>query len=641
MQTWRRMALLVAGAITLIAVAAGLAIHHYAEPDRLAQEARARVRAAWNRELTVRSMDFQLFPRPVLVADDATLSNPPWAKDRNLAQAHRLVARLALLPLLVGTFRVEQVTLEGALLSLEVGRDGAKSWEMKPPEGTRTPAPPASASSEWMRVGALAISNGDVRYRTPGGVELWHIDTASVDTRDGKRDVQVEAKIVRNARPMTVTARLDDLSRLGEPGATTRGQVDLEWPRARFHAEGDLPIERGMQKGAFDVRLEAESLQDMLAFFGLRARRTAALKASAKLADSQDGVDVNTLDVTLGKQRVTGQLQLRLSQSPPGFAARLESADLDWAQALVDAGDERPAPPPEGEMFPIRPLPWALLAALKGKRGSADVKLGRLLLADGIMLTRASGHFAFDGDRMEVKPVTAELLGGSGAGAMRFDAQRKSVQVDITATNVLLERWFHERHRPVRFTGGPMKVRANFTSTGDSIKQLAGSMTGPVSIAMGPGIYASVGAGDWEARMATFTKDNSAREIDFECAGAALQFKGGSAGGEGIIGARSKVSGLLLSGEVSLREEAADLTGPVHPRGETVGLAAIADDIRISGPIPKLHVTLDPASTGKVIAKGAAAVATVGLSVLATAPSSKNDPDPCEAPFKPGRPPRP
>ncbi len=242
---------------------------------------------------------------------------------------------------------------------------------------------------------------------------------------------------------------------------------------------------------------------------------------------------------------------------------------------------------------------------------------------------------------MEVKPLAADLLGGSGAGAMRFDAQRKSVQVDITATNVLLERWFHERHRPVRFTGGPMKVRANFTSTGDSIKQLAGSMTGPVSIAMGPGIYASVGAGDWEARMATFTKDNSAREIDFECAGAALQFKGGSASGEGIIGARSKVSGLLLSGDVSLRDEKADLTGPVHPRGDTVGLAAIADDIRISGPIPKLHVTLDPASTGKVIAKGAAAVATVGLSVLATTPSSKNDPDPCEAPFKPGRPPRP
>jgi hypothetical protein len=362
---------------------------------------------------------------------------------------------------------------------------------------------------------------------------------------------------------------------------------------------------------------------------------------AAKVVDARDGVELRALDVTLGKQRLTGEVLLRLGQSPPAFTARLESADLDWSQALVDAGDERPAPPPEGEMFPIRPLPWPMLAALKGKRGSADVKAARLLLPDGITLTRAAGHFNFDGDRMEVKPVSADLLGGSATGTMRFDAARKAVQVDLNATNVLLERWFHERRRPIRFTGGPMKVRANFTSTGDSIKQLAATMTGPVSIVMGPGVYASPHAGDWEARMASFTKDNSVREIDFECAGAALQFREGSASGEGIIGARSKVSGLLLSGEVNLRAESADLTGPVHPRGDGVGLATIADDIRIAGPIRKLAVTLDPASTGKVIAKGAAAIATVGLSAIATASASKDRPDPCEAPFKPARPPRP
>lgn len=641
MQTWRRLALLIAGALVLIAVAAGLAIHRFAEPDRLAQEAKARARAAWDRELTLSGAGFELFPRPVLVAQDATLSNPPWAKERALAHADRLVARLAVLPLLVGTFRVEHVTLEGAVLNLEVGRDGAKSWEMHPPAGTRPVAPPASNSGEWLRVGALAITNSDVRYRTPAGVEVWHIETANVDTRDGKRDVRVEAKLARNGRPMSVAARFDDLSRAGEAGATTQGTIDLEWPRARFHAEGDLPIERGMRKGTFTATLESETLQDMLAFFAMRARRTAPVKANAKVVETDDGVDLEALDVTLGKQRVSGQLRLRSAQSPPTFAARLESADLDWSQALVDAGDERPSPPPEGEMFPIRPLPWAMLAALKGRRGSADVKVGRLLLPDGITLTRAAAHFAFDGDRMDVKPLATELLGGRASGAMRFEAGKRAVGVDLTATGVLLERWFHERRRPVRFTGGPMKVRANFSATGDSFKDLAASTTGPVSIAMGPGVYASPGAGDWEARMATFSKDGSVKEIDFECAGAALDFKDGRASGERIIGARSKMSGLVVSGEVNLRTETADLAGPVHPRGEGVGLAAIADDIRIAGPIRKLKVTLDPASTPKVIAKGAAAVATAGLSVLATAQSSKGEPDPCEAAFTPGHPPRP
>jgi hypothetical protein len=641
MRTWQRVALLFAGAIALIAVAAGLAIHRYAEPQRLAQEARARAHAAWNRDLTLGQVDFELFPRPVLVAQDATLSNPPWAKERNLAQAHRLVARLALLPLLTGTLRVEHVLLEGAVLNLEVGRDGAKTWEMHPPEGAREPAPPASTSSEWMRVGALTLTDAEIRYRAPGKVQFWRVEDAQVRTRDGKRDVRVEAKVVRNGRAMTLSARLADLSRAGMPGAITPGSVDLEWPRTHFHAEGDLPIDRAMLNGTFDATLESETLQDMLAFFGLRARHTARLKAAAKVVERREGFDLHALDLTLGKQRLTGDVELHLAQSPPAFAARLESADLDWAQALVDAGDERPAPPPEGEMFPIRPLPWPLLVALQGKRGSADVKVARLLLPDGITLTKASGHFAFDGDRMDVRPLSADLLGGSASGAMAFEGRKQAVRVDLTANGVLLERWFHERHRPVRFTGGPMKVRANFTATGNSIKQLAGSMTGPVSIAMGPGVYASPHAGDWEARMASFTRDDSAKEIDFECAGAALDFDGGRVRGDDIIGARSKVSGLVLSGEVSLREESADLTGPVRPRGEGVGLAAIADDIRISGPIHKLAVSLDPASTPKVVAKGVAAVATAGLSVFATASSGKGEPDPCVAAFKPGRSPRP
>jgi AsmA family protein len=144
--------------------------------------------------------------------------------------------------------------------------------------------------------------------------------------------------------------------------------------------------------------------------------------------------------------------------------------------------------------------------------------------------------------------------------------------------------------------------------------------------------------------MVRFSKSDSDGGIDFECAGAALPFASGRASGKDIIGARSRESRLVVSGAVDFREEAVDLKGPLRPRpGEGVGLSTIADDLLIAGKIAKPKVALDPEAKPKVIAKAVAAVATAGISVLATAASesSRPDPDPCQAVFTPKHPPPP
>ena len=66
-----------------------------------------------------------------------------------------------------------------------------------------------------------------------------------------------------------------------------------------------------------------------------------------------------------------------------------------------------------------------------------------------------------------------------------------------------------------------------------------------------------------------------------------------------------------------------------------VGLSTIADDIEIAGPLHRMKVHLDPASKPKVIAKGALAVVTAGISAVASAASNSAapDPDPCEQVF--------
>jgi AsmA family protein len=292
----------------------------------------------------------------------------------------------------------------------------------------------------------------------------------------------------------------------------------------------------------------------------------------------------------------------------------------------------------------VRPLPWPMLASMEGKRGTLEVAFGKLRLPDGIELGHAKGRMSIEGDRLQLDPFSAQLLGGSATASIRLEASGKKAQVQLDADGVLLERWFHERHRPVRFTGGPMKVKASFSTSGASMKELAAGMTGPVSIHMGPGVYSSKVAGDWEALMVKFSKKDSAEEIDFECGAASLPFQSGRATGKDIIAARSRESRLVVSGDVDLREESVELRGRLRPKpAEGIGLATIADDLLISGPIRKMKVKLDPESKPKVIAKAAGAIVTAGVSVLASAASNdaSRDPDPCEAVFGRKHPARP
>jgi hypothetical protein len=65
-------------------------------------------------------------------------------------------------------------------------------------------------------------------------------------------------------------------------------------------------------------------------------------------------------------------------------------------------------------------------------------------------------------------------------------------------------------------------------------------------------------------------------------------------------------------------------------------MSTIAGDILISGPIRKPHIEHDPVKTPVAVARGAAALATLGLSALATANTDAAEAkqnDPCGAVF--------
>jgi uncharacterized protein involved in outer membrane biogenesis len=461
------------------------------------------------------------------------------------------------------------------------------------------------------------------------GLELWPLITGEAKPRD----VRIEGTVVRHGRPLKVVARLDDVSRHGEPDAVSDGKVDLDWGATQVTLSGRIPLQAQLRGAAFAGKLESTSLNDMLGFFGIeRPRPTAAARATLELRDTGERIEVSNVDALLGKLRVTGDARFANAGPGPTIDARVQIERLDWPQALLEAGETPADPLPPDQLFYDRPLAWPLLVAMHDKKGTIEARLGLIRLRNGLELRQVKASMSFDGDRLEVKSFTTDLLGGSAKGTMHLEGRKKELRVDIEGTNLLLERWFKERSREIPFTGGPMAITASLVGTGNSVRDLARSMTGPLTIRMGPGVYASQKAGEAEAKMVTFSTRDAKGSINLECASANLPFVQGRATGDAIVGARSDMSRLLTSGYVSLHDVEVDLRGRVRPKpGMTVGLSAIVGDIRIAGNIREMKTAFDPAGKPAAAVRAGAAVATLGLTLAgsAMANAAREDSDPC------------
>jgi AsmA family protein len=547
-------------AVTLIVGGGAMAIHTLANPERILQQAQQKARERWGKELTVGALEVDVFPRPVVHARDVKLEG--------VGEAQRFEATMQVFPLLFGRVRPASFVVEGGTFSDPKGRD-------------------------------------------------WRVDRATFDSDLDWRSVKIDATISRNGQTAHATGRFADLSRIGHRGQRSRGKVEIEWGETRIAAEGDFSLD-GMRGHAVKASMRTGSLDDVFAFVGVDRARTAPLEATADIRDDGELVHIDNVQLHLGGMHATGAATVSTKGDKPTLDGKINADRFDWRQALEDMGHAKKPNGPSQFVFRDKPLAWKSFTHLRGLRGKVEATAQWARLGNGIELQQPRANFTFDDDRVVLDIWQAKLLGGTGRGSMRFDGTMKTIRFEASGENLLLQRWFHERGRDHQFTGGPMQVRMALDMRGDTWRSLAATVTGPFSMRMGHGSYDRQKASEWEALMAVFSKKESTGAIELECAAANLRFENGVARGDSIVGARSTLSSLLTSGEIDMREEHVDLRGKLHPLDGQVGLAAIAGDLQIEGPLRKLHVQLDPAKKPAVVGRALAAVATLGLSVAAT-----------------------
>lgn len=634
MASWQKKAFWVAGISSVLLLSFMVALPALLNAEKIKSLAHEKAQQSWSRELSIGNLSLRLRPFPELHAENVVLANPSWAKNKNMLQASSVAAHLELLPLLMSrTVRVKSLSAEGVVIHLEVSPKGIKSWDLNTHAETKKPTMNREPDHGFLHLNSVRIRNADISYQNSGNeISAWRLDEINGKARAGLLDVRIDARLARNKHPVHVEAKFDDLSRLGEKGAVSKGFIDMRWDSSQLKMAGKFPLEASLQGHELQANFASKSLEDILGFFGIEGRGTAPFKLDTTLIESQGKITATDLKIGLGKLIVTGEAQLALSGPKPVINARLAADHMDWAQTLKDAGNPPHAPKPEDEFFDVHPLGWKVLLALQVIEGSIDTQVAKLKLRSGVELKNAKARMNLKGDQFNMSAFSASLLGGSMSGNMQLNADKKSVRLNLDATDFSLAQWFAERGRKVAFTGGPMKIKASVSASGSSMKDLAASLTGPVSIRMGPGIILSQKAGETESLLIGTFAGSEADRISLQCVGAQLPFSKGRAAAQPLVGARSDTSYLLTAGLIDLREQILDLRGRVKAAsGVSLGVSAVTGDVRIAGKLGQIEFGLDPAGAPEALARIGAAIATGGASILGTAiwDAANTKGDPC------------
>lgn len=637
MRKWQKGLLWGIGGLVLVLVVAVITLHLLTDDARLKAIAQNKVQQTMGRQLNLQSVGWQLFPYPRLTASGVAISNPAWAQDRHFLEADKVAAHLALMPLLTGKVVIKRLYFDGLRVNLETATDGRRTWDLPHVAHDDMTAQRLPDTLKQVALTALRIQNGLVNFRDHESRPIvWQVPKFQADGDSGLRDIDFELHITRDDHPLVLKGHVDDLSQLGASGAQSNGSIDAHSGEASLSIKGSLPLDPELKNYDIHASLDAASLKEAFGFFAVERGLPAALKAGAALRGSDKKIEVKDFKLQLGKLNATGEGILDHSGPKPSFDARIQADHVDMVQTFLDAG--RPPLPPKvpGALFRDNPLQWPLLMALDGYEGKLDARVTSLKLRSGIEVRDATGKFFFNDDRMTVKPFFGKLVGGTASGDAVFDGKHKAVQLNLQLEGTQLGQWFKEAGKDIHMTGGAMRVSASLSTAGDSMRDLAAAITGPIHIRIGPAKILSQKAGHAEYWLTGLFSAKDADQIDLACVGARLPFQSGIAKGEGIAGARSDASQLLTGGTIDMRNETVDLRGRVRARsGVSLGLSTLAGNVKIVGKVAKPQLNLDESGVGGAIARIGAAIVTSGISIIATSiwDGANPESDPCQVVF--------
>lgn len=351
--------------------------------------------------------------------------------------------------------------------------------------------------------------------------------------------------------------------------------------------------------------------------FGAEVPDLPGILASARVKDQDGGYQLSEMNVKIGASDLRGTMGVRLGGARPKVSGDLQSALLDLDELLPktsDAKDTKPAA--DGRLFPNDPLPLEGL-----KAADADIKLAVATLRVNKMdVTAVRVAAVLQAGRLIVKPLQATVADGTVSGEISLGADQS---VPPLAVNLNIAKL--DYGKLVAMTGekpvaeGTADVALKVNGAGTSVREIMAGLDGRLRVVSEKGKIESsmlnIASADI---MSALPLVDSKGDKDLRCAVVDFDIVDGIANAKALVVETGGLSVVGVGG-VNLRDEKLNIV--LEPRAKKTSLlsaAMVPVAVRgtLANPEPKVNPTDLVTGVASNVASGAAAIMTMGLSVV-------------------------
>ena len=454
----------------------------------------------------------KLFPLAGIALGKTSLSEP--GSEKLFVSLDSAEVAVRVMPLLRREVAIETLKLSGLKANLLRRKDGSMNFsDLGGPAGKE--AKPARLPA--LRIAQADIERVQVSYRDEATGQELNVTELSLKT--GRLDGNTPGEI-------TLQARL-----VGK-----RPEVDL-----RAQASGALSFNLSHDEFAFDkfaAQLKGRLDQDNIA----------AEFAAPKLAVSSGRASGSEVK---GSLQVRGARSLDLTYTasfsgPPlavDFSAKLDESNIKAKAALAELSPlkasfdmaidrlnvDRYLPPEKKEARQAERLD---LSALKDKTVSGKLAIGALTVRRA-KLENLKAEIKLAGGKLEMSPYTANLYGGTLAGALSVEADGNKLRVNETAKSVSIGALLRDMAQKDVLEGHG-DVTADVQGAGPTVAAIKKALSGSARVQMKDGAIKGINLAE-SARNAKAAlggkqaKADPTQKTDFSEAGASFAIKNGVA----------------------------------------------------------------------------------------------------------------
>ena len=620
LKTVFRLALWATVAVTLL-FAAAVVIMHFIDWRQYANSIATVVKEQTGRRLEIKGpVKLGIFPARVLI-DDVTFANAPGGSSDVMVKVKRVGARLKLADLIRGKLALS-IDLSEPDVLLETVANGEKNWLLS----IELPAQLAFAQ--------LSVTRGQVVFREHPSGNAWRLAVGELLIRErltGGYAGRLEANLNDMPVKLDVDVRpAEDIAGKKET-LSIDGQADISGAKLKFEGLASKDTEGPIVKG--NIRADIKDLQVLGKLFQASLPALPPIMFAADVAASGQLINVDNLEVSMGKSSLTGKFETDMGAKRPKVKGTLSAKLIDIAElkgsgkkavkkAKVSGAESRLIPT---QSLTIPPLDMADI--------NLNISIEKLLAAQNLTIQNLQTNVVLAGGRLALKPLKMHIAGtdinfeGDADGLGRANVK---LSANLNASGIDLGELLKSVYGKEELKGGRTEVVANLQASGRSPAKLASTLKGHVRVSVGPGqvynrnlddLLGDVFAGVINTIDPFYVKENKS---ELKCLVINVPVKDGIVLIDDTVALETNKVGVSLAGFVNLNAEKIDLLArPMAKKGLGIGADLLSDLVRIRGTLSKPQTEIDPVGVAKTTVLRGIDVATFGLTALYRGHTSK------------------